>query len=124
MDYNAVFESVASKETNADKKGCCVLLMRSRFMDLTVMLKGNKTIFEQSGLIDERKKALYEEVSIAETIAADPLIKTMNADQLRKTIEQTKKNMERAAKDMDFMEAARLRDEMFALQKMLETSHT
>lgn len=86
--------------------------------------KGNKTIFEQSGLIDERKKALYEEVSIAETIAADPLIKTMNADQLRKTIEQTKKNMERAAKDMDFMEAARLRDEMFALQKMLETSHT
>lgn len=86
--------------------------------------KGNKTIFEQSGLIDERKKALYEEVSIAETIAADPLIKTMNAEQLRKTIEQTKKNMERAAKDMDFMEAARLRDEMFALQKMLETSHT
>jgi excinuclease ABC subunit B len=28
--------------------------------------------------------------------------------------------MQKAAKDMDFMEAARLRDEMFALQKKLE----
>jgi excinuclease ABC subunit B len=86
--------------------------------------KGNKTIFEQSGLIDERKKVLYQEMSIEETIAADPLIKTMNADQLRKTMEQTKKNMERAAKDMDFMEAARLRDEMYALQKLIETTST
>jgi excinuclease ABC subunit B len=59
-------------------------------------------------------------MTIEESIAADPLIKTMNHDQLRKTIEQTKKNMERAAKDMDFMEAARLRDEMFALQKLVD----
>ena len=33
---------------------------------------------------------------------------------------RTKKAMEKAAKDMDFMEAARLRDEMFRLQKELE----
>ena len=32
----------------------------------------------------------------------------------------TKKKMEKAAKDLDFMEAARLRDEMFRLQKELE----
>jgi excinuclease ABC subunit B len=87
----------------------------------TQVKKGHSTIFEQSGLIDDRKKAIYQEMTIEESIAADPLIKTMNQDQLRKTMEQTKKNMERAAKDMDFMEAARLRDEMFALQKMLTT---
>jgi len=86
----------------------------------TQVKKGHKTIFEQSGLIDDRKKAIYQEMTIEESIAADPLIKTMNHDQLRKTIEQTKKNMERAAKDMDFMEAARLRDEMFALQKLVD----
>lgn len=40
--------------------------------------------------------------------------------QLEKTISQTKKQMEKAARDLDFMEAARLRDEMFKLQKELE----
>ncbi|MBW7890931.1 MAG: UvrB/UvrC motif-containing protein, partial [Chitinophagaceae bacterium] len=36
-----------------------------------------------------------------------------------KAILKVKKRMEKAAKDMDFMEAARLRDEMFAMQKKL-----
>lgn len=40
--------------------------------------------------------------------------------QLEKKITSTKKEMEKAARDMDFMEAARLRDEMFSLQKKLE----
>jgi excinuclease ABC subunit B len=39
--------------------------------------------------------------------------------QLEKAIAQTKKTMEKAARDLDFMEAARLRDEMFTLQKQL-----
>ncbi len=39
--------------------------------------------------------------------------------QLEKKISSTKKEMEKAARDMDFMEAARLRDEMFSLQKKL-----
>ncbi|MBD0368703.1 MAG: UvrB/UvrC motif-containing protein, partial [Flavisolibacter sp.] len=40
--------------------------------------------------------------------------------QLEKAISKTKKEMEKAARDLDFMEAARLRDEMFAMQKRLE----
>lgn len=40
--------------------------------------------------------------------------------QLEKAIAKTKKEMEKAARDMDFMEAARLRDEMFSMQKRLE----
>src|SRR4029079_494840 len=40
--------------------------------------------------------------------------------QLEKIIAKTKKEMEKAARDLDFMEAARLRDEMFILQKKLE----
>jgi len=40
--------------------------------------------------------------------------------QLEKVIARTKKEMEKAARDRDFMEAARLRDEMFSLQKKLE----
>jgi excinuclease ABC subunit B len=41
--------------------------------------------------------------------------------QIEKAIARTKKEMEKAARDMDFMEAARLRDEMFALQKKLQS---
>jgi excinuclease ABC subunit B len=40
--------------------------------------------------------------------------------QLEKAITKTKKEMEKAARDLDFMEAARLRDEMFSMQKELE----
>ncbi len=50
-------------------------------------------------------------------VAADPVIQYMSIDGLEKTIEKTKKQMKAAAKELDFIEAARLRDEMFALQK-------
>jgi excinuclease ABC subunit B len=53
-------------------------------------------------------------------LAADPVVKYMNAEGLRKSIEKTKKLMRKAAKELDFIEAARLRDEMFALEKILE----
>ena len=53
-------------------------------------------------------------------IAADPVVQYMSIDGLEKTIEKTKKQMKAAAKELDFIEAARLRDEMFALQKFLQ----
>lgn len=53
-------------------------------------------------------------------IAADPVVKYMNADALEKVIETTQKAMKKAAKDLDFIEAARLRDEMYELQELLK----
>jgi excinuclease ABC subunit B len=44
--------------------------------------------------------------------------------QIEKAIAKTKKEMEKAARDMDFMEAARLRDEMFRMQKEMEGMKT
>jgi excinuclease ABC subunit B len=52
-------------------------------------------------------------------IAADPVVQYMSAEGLEKAIEKTKKQMQAAAKELDFIEAARLRDEMFALQNLL-----
>jgi excinuclease ABC subunit B len=52
-------------------------------------------------------------------IAADPVIQYMSPEGLEKAIEKTKKQMQAAAKELDFIEAARLRDEMFALQNLL-----
>ena len=53
-------------------------------------------------------------------IAADPVVQYMKSDQLEKRLEEVKRRMQKAAKDLDFMEAARLRDEMFELQKMID----
>ena len=62
----------------------------------------------------------YQSASFTENnIAADPVIQYMSKEGLEKTIENVKTKMEAAAKDMDFMEAARLRDEMFALKDLL-----
>jgi excinuclease ABC subunit B len=53
------------------------------------------------------------------SVAADPVIHYMNKDQLKKTIAATKKSMEKAARELDFIEAARFRDEMYELEKLL-----
>ncbi|MBE0661235.1 MAG: excinuclease ABC subunit UvrB [Bacteroidales bacterium] len=53
------------------------------------------------------------------SVAADPVVQYMKADELKKTIERTRKSMEKAVKELDFVEAARLRDEMFEYQRLL-----
>ncbi|MEO6304094.1 MAG: excinuclease ABC subunit UvrB [Bacteroidia bacterium] len=53
-------------------------------------------------------------------IAADPVVQYMSQDELKKQIAKAKSAMLRAAKEMNFNEAARLRDEMYSLEKMLE----
>lgn len=54
-------------------------------------------------------------------VAADPVIQYMSKEKLQKLIAKTRKSMETAVKDMDFLEAARLRDELFSLDKLLES---
>ena len=52
--------------------------------------------------------------------AADPIIKRMSKDELRKSIENTTQLMKQAAKDLDFLQAAQYRDEIIRLQGMLK----
>ena len=54
------------------------------------------------------------------TIAAEEQVEYKTIPQMEKAIAQIKRMMEKAAKDMDFMEAARLRDEMFRMQGELK----
>ncbi|RLD32197.1 MAG: excinuclease ABC subunit B, partial [Bacteroidetes bacterium] len=53
-------------------------------------------------------------------IAADPVIKYMDQHQLEKAIYKTRKEIEGVVKDLDFVEAARLRDEMMEMEKLLD----
>lgn len=54
------------------------------------------------------------------TVAAEEQVVYNTIPQLEKAISKTKKQMQQSAKDLDFMEAARLRDEMFRMQQELE----
>jgi excinuclease ABC subunit B len=56
-------------------------------------------------------------------LAADPVVKFMDEPALKKAMEKTRKAMEKAAKELDFIEAARLRDEMYVFEKLLTTNH-
>jgi excinuclease ABC subunit B len=53
-------------------------------------------------------------------VAAEEQVVYNTIPQIEKAIGKTKKEMDKAARDLDFMEAARLRDEMFRMQKELE----
>ncbi|MEZ5173045.1 MAG: excinuclease ABC subunit UvrB [Bacteroidia bacterium] len=82
------------------------------------IVKSHDSIFARTTQSGEIKKAYIgpEESGIA----ADPVMQYMTREQLQKTIAQTRKQMEKAAKELDFMEAARLRDELQELEKMLK----
>jgi len=83
--------------------------------------KTRSEIIEQTSVMDFKggvQKAYVENEMV--TLAADPIVQYMTKPDLKKSIENTKKEMLAAAKNMDFLLAAKLRDEMFALEKMME----
>lgn len=84
--------------------------------------KSREAIIEQTSVMDFKggvQKA-YVEKDMTDSLAADPIVQYMTKPELQKSIDKTKKDMVNAAKDMDFLLAAKLRDEMFALEKVME----
>ena len=53
-------------------------------------------------------------------VLQDPVIRSMSRSQVEKAVEQAKRNMQKAAADLDFLAAAKYRDEMWALQQYLK----
>ncbi|MGY6742318.1 MAG: excinuclease ABC subunit UvrB [Cecembia sp.] len=85
--------------------------------------KSKEKILGQTKVADSKKNAkVYEEpvFNAESTIAADPVVQYLSKDKLEKLIAQTQKQMEKAAKELNFMEAARLRDEWQGLKNRLE----
>jgi len=89
------------------------------------VLKSKEEILQRASILDirqtaetktERKHREHEESMI---IAAEEQVEYLSTAQIEKKIAQLKKAMQRASQQMDFMEAARLRDEMFKWQKQL-----
>ncbi len=85
----------------------------------TQIIKASREII---GVGSKRKKQAPKAYSGPSeiTIAADPVVQYMNKHALEEAIANTKKQMEKAAADLDFIEAARLRDEMYKLQEIMK----
>jgi len=88
----------------------------------TTIIKSRDKILGQTKVADSKRNAKNydEEYTIDEQVAADPLVQYLSKDKLEKLINQTQKLMEKAARDLNFMEAARLRDEWQGLKNRLE----
>jgi excinuclease ABC subunit B len=90
------------------------------------IVKSKQQVFAQTAVLDIKNYDPKNPNAIAPdedlvTVAAEDQETYQTIPQVEKAIGKIKKEMEKAARDLDFMEAARLRDEMFTLQKSLET---
>ena len=88
----------------------------------TTVSKSKEQVFAQTSVLDikgyDPSNAVQQnkDKSESQTFAEQVVYSTI--PQIEKAVKQAKKEMDAAAKDMDFIEAARLRDEMFRLQKI------
>ena len=88
----------------------------------TTVVKSIEQIMDQTSVADAKKGDLIsysDQTKDSLSIAADPVFDYMSKDSIQKAIKETEKSMMRAAKDMDFLEAAKYRDQIEELKKRL-----
>ena len=69
-------------------------------------------------LVDQSRYATDEQEDKSKFILQEPILAKMSPKQLSAAIEQARRNMEQAAKELDFLRAAQFRDEMYELKKL------
>ncbi|WP_418359374.1 excinuclease ABC subunit UvrB [Sphingobacterium detergens] len=84
--------------------------------------KTREEILEQTSVADFSgvEQKFYVEPDPTQAIAADPVMQYLSEKDLKKAIDAVRKKMDKAAKEMDFLEAAKYRDEMFSLEKLYD----
>ena len=87
----------------------------------TQIKRDRADVMRQTAVIDihdsDRKRAYVEPEALS--VAADPVLKYMTEDQLAKNVDVLESQMRKAAKELDFIAAAQLRDELFAMRDLL-----
>jgi excinuclease ABC subunit B len=84
------------------------------------IIKSTDAIMGQTVVADSKKTEEKFYVEKEPDVAADPVVQYMSARAIQEAIDKTRKEMQKAAKALDFIEAARLRDEIKGLEKLLE----
>jgi excinuclease ABC subunit B len=91
----------------------------------TTVTKSRAAIIEQTSIMDFKGGVQQAYVEREDNyLAADPVVPYMSQTDLEKAIERAKKDMMKASKDLDFLLAAKLRDEMFALENFYNEKFT
>ena len=91
------------------------------------IIRSTVSLFEQNKELLAKSHAYAGQAK--SDLAADPVVKYMSREGLEKAVENAKKKMEKAAQELDFIAAARFRDEMFAYREQItaldgpETKH-
>jgi excinuclease ABC subunit B len=85
------------------------------------IIKSTESILGQTAVASSHIVEKESDSKVKAGVAADPVVKYMSAKEINKAIEKNKKLMQDAVKVLDFIEAARLRDENKALEELLET---
>ncbi|MDA0196825.1 MAG: excinuclease ABC subunit UvrB [Bacteroidetes bacterium] len=107
---------VAIDETNR-RRSVQIAYNEKHGITPATIIKSKGSIMDQTQVADSKKSsAKYYIENEKPNIAADPVVAYMGSEDIEKLIRKTKRSMEKAAKDLDFIEAARLRDELFGLQ--------
>lgn len=85
------------------------------------VFKSREAIMEQTSVADSKPSAKRYYVEPEEVrVAADPVVQYMAKPELEKLIAETQRKMEAAAKELNFLEAARYRDELLQLREKLK----
>jgi excinuclease ABC subunit B len=88
----------------------------------TQISKSTVNLFDQNRE-DLNRSGIYADQARAE-IAADPVVRYMGKEALEAAIDKARKQMEKAAAELDFIEAAKYRDEMYAYQELVKKSES
>ncbi len=91
----------------------------------TTVTKSREAIIKQTSVMDFKDgvQQPYIEKDI-NSFAADPIVQYMTQAELKATIDKSKKEMEKASKDLDFIMAAKWRDDMYALEHVYNEKFT
>lgn len=112
-------------ETNRRREKQIVYNTEHNIIPKTIT-KTKENVFAQTSVLDikgydpKNPYAIQGDEDIIKTSAAEEQVQYKTIPQVEKAINTIKKQMEKAARDLDFIEAAKLRDEMFRMQKELE----
>ncbi len=85
----------------------------------TSIIRSTDSVFglSKAGITKEPRPYIENDIN---SVAAEPVLKYMSKEQLQKSLQTLKLEMNKAVKQLDFIQAAEIRDEMFELQKLIE----
>lgn len=106
-------------ETNRKREKQIKYNIENNITPSSIMKKQSNILGQEKQSTQVENKFYYETEN--KNFAAEPVMKYMNKNQLEKTLQKLKIDLNKAVKELDFIQAAKLRDEIFEIQRIIES---